>query len=271
MTELSSAVFLVGSQRSGTTALGLALNAAYACEDRTFTVNGKLPYVLHRWLRQSDINGLHLRSDEITYSLVRRRPYGAGATRWVEKACDTIHDCARLLAQDDPGLPRSVAALTARIVADVYGTAGNWGDKYNEYMLDLDSLRPLAPGIKILLLVRDPAEVAASMVRWTPQRAWCPTTIEHAQAKWTQWHEQFLTHPVTARVPLLVVDYADLRGERVARQIGEFCELDAAIDRDGLHPRTAPQLPPRLPKADRLWSCLRQMAPGAVSLFEEAN
>jgi hypothetical protein len=259
-------VFLTGCQRSGTTALAVALSAAYERDGRLFTVNGKLPYVLHRWLSQSDIDGMHLRCDEIIHALRRRNPYGTAAELWLESASTALCAHAERLARDDPSLPRGIDDLAVRIMADSYGADGGWGDKYNEYMTDLDALRPLLPNVKVLLLVRHPIQVAESMLAWLPRRAWCPTTSESVQVKWTRWHEQFFSHPLLGSIPLLVVDYAELATVQVSHRISDFCRLNTAIEQGALRPRHAAIVQSPLPPADRLWSRLRQLADSPEAL-----
>ncbi|MER5891312.1 hypothetical protein ABT160_46550, partial [Streptomyces sp. NPDC001941] len=78
----TSPVILLGAQRCGTTAFAYAMNLAFHDSGGHFTVNGKLPYLLHRWLTAQDLADRHLRADEILHALDRRPPDGAGVERW---------------------------------------------------------------------------------------------------------------------------------------------------------------------------------------------
>jgi hypothetical protein len=254
----SASVFLVGCQRSGTTALASALNLAYASEGRVFTVNGKLPYLLDRWLRQSDVDARHLRDDEIRHALARRLPYGVGVSEWLDRAEAALTAAAQeIAAARTPAPDRN--EIVRRIVARAYGGRTGWGDKYNEYLLDPGCLYPFRDTARVVLVVRDPAEVAASMLSWRPRRGWCPQTEPAAQAKWVAWHRQFLAHPLTAELPLLVVDYADMWRPPVLRQVEQFCQLETPVEplRRTTPARTA--LPPATDEASALWVRLRDM------------
>ena len=66
MSNGTQPVILLGAQRSGTTALGSVLSAAFADTGSLFTNNGKLPYVLHRWCTDADLRGQHLRVESVT-------------------------------------------------------------------------------------------------------------------------------------------------------------------------------------------------------------
>src|SRR4051812_36557269 len=87
-------VFLVGAQRSGTTALASCLSAAFARRGGTFTVNGKLLYVLSRWMRPEDLHGRHLRTDEMLHALRRRSVWGVGSEQWLERAESALRAAA---------------------------------------------------------------------------------------------------------------------------------------------------------------------------------
>ncbi|MGN0116368.1 MAG: hypothetical protein ACI39M_02635, partial [Streptomyces albidoflavus] len=95
----ASPVILLGGQRCGTTALAYALNLAFDDHGGHFTVNGKLPYLLHRWLTREDLRHGHLRADEILHALDRRPPDGAGAARWRERVERSLRQAAREVAE----------------------------------------------------------------------------------------------------------------------------------------------------------------------------
>src|ERR1700685_4648898 len=86
-------IMLVGAQRSGTTALAVALSQGIATLGGCFTINGKLPYFLRRWWTPADADAHHLRSDEIAHALERIRDDAAGA--WLNRAREALLASAR--------------------------------------------------------------------------------------------------------------------------------------------------------------------------------
>jgi hypothetical protein len=200
-------ILLVGPQRSGTTALGSALSAALAAEGGCFTVNGKLPYLLRRWWTEADAAAGHLRADEVVHALERIAPYGAGAEAWLERTREAIVASARRAAR---GAAAPVTAEIRRICAEAYGP-GPWGDKYNEYLLELPWLHAAFPDARWVFLVREPSEAVASMLAWTREKPWNPGDAAAGAAKWAHWASRWLAFreaiPAAKRVEL---DYADL-------------------------------------------------------------
>lgn len=156
-------VFLVGAQRSRTTALASVLQRAVAAVGGEFTINGKLPYVTSRWLTNDDLVHGHVRADEMVHALRRKRPYGPGADDFLERAEGALTALARRAALMDAPPDRDVAIR--RLALEAYG-AVQWGDKYNEYALMADELIRLWPSARVVILVRHPASVAASVLRW---------------------------------------------------------------------------------------------------------
>ncbi|MBV1957164.1 sulfotransferase [Streptomyces albidoflavus] len=262
----ASPVILLGGQRCGTTALAYALNLAFDDHGGHFTVNGKLPYLLHRWLTREDLRHGHLRADEILHALDRRPPDGAGAARWRERVERSLRQAAREVAEGRAG--EDPAALGRRILTESAGELPYWGDKYNEYLLHLDHLDALLPDARYVMLVRHPEEAARSMLRWTGDRPWLPATREAALAKWTSWNSNW--PGLAGRLPAgrkLVVEYQALcRGEATGR-LSEFTGLDLAPYLAGLKPRTAaaPEKTALPAPTARLWARLRTDAssPGA--------
>ncbi|MFE2284669.1 sulfotransferase family protein [Streptomyces sp. NPDC059443] len=233
----TSPVILLGGQRCGTTALAYAMNLAFHDAGGHFTVNGKLPYLLHRWLGPDDLAHRHLRADEILYALDRRPADGAGADRWRERVERSLRAAAREVAEgtagDDP------VALARRILTEAAQGLPHWGDKYNEYLLHLPHLDAVLPDARYVMLVRHPEEAARSMLRWTGDRPWVPVTREAALAKWTSWNREWLAF--ADRIPAgrrLVIEYQALcRGEET-RRLEEFTGLDLRPYLAGLNPRT---------------------------------
>ncbi len=234
-------VFLLGSQRCGTTALSYALSSAYDRAGGHFTVNGKLPYLLDRWLTADDLAHRHLRADEILHALDRRPPDGDGVARWRAQAERALRDAARDVAEGSAGAgPEAARALGARVMARSYEGFDRWGDKYNEYLLHLPGLAGLVPDARYVMLVRHPEEAARSMLRWTGDRPWRPSTREAALAKWTEWNARWLGFaPGVPGADRLVIEYHALcRGEETDR-LEEFLQLSLAPQLTGLEPRSA--------------------------------
>ncbi|MDL4816952.1 sulfotransferase [Actinomadura opuntiae] len=226
-----TALLLLGAQRSGTTALAHALSRAYADAGGIFTVNGKLPYLLPRWTTAADLAGRHFRADEIGYALRRRPPAGEGADRWLKGVDDVLRDAAAAVARGahpaHGGSADPAAALVADIVAKAYAPWRRWGDKYNEYLLDLPAVLAAVPDARLVLLVRNPLEAAASQLEWTGDRPWRPRTVEDACAKWAAWHRPWLeTAPGLDPGRLLVIGYRALCEGRATGRLSAFCDLD---------------------------------------------
>lgn len=209
-----SPVILLGGQRCGTTALAYAMNLAFHDAGGHFTVNGKLPYLLHRWLGGQDLADRHLRADEILHALDRRPPDGAGVEQWRARVERSLRAAARDVAEgaagDDP------VELARRILGAAQGESPYWGDKYNEYLLHLPWFGRVLPDARYVMLVRHPVEAARSMLRWKGDRPYVPLTEEAALAKWTAWNRHWLAFaPGVPAERRLVVEYHALcRGRR---------------------------------------------------------
>jgi hypothetical protein len=201
-------LFVVGPQRSGTTALGLALSAALAAAGGCFTVNGKLPYMLRRWWTDEDAAARHLRADEVASALTRIPPQGAGAAAWLTRTGEALTASAGRAACG--AAERSAIAEVRRVCSEAYGS-GPWGDKYNEYLLELPWLHAAFPDATWVFLARDPGEAVASMLAWRRDKPWNPGDAAAASAKWADWTSRWLEFrdrvPACRRVEL---DYADL-------------------------------------------------------------
>jgi len=238
-------LFLVGAQRSGTTALGLALSSAFAERGWAFTVDGKLPYLLRRWWLPDDQVAMHMRCDEVEHGLVRMSPQGVDACAWTVRASGALRAAAALVAE---GPERVDLAATAReVCAQAYG-GDTWGDKYNEYLLDLDWLEATFPRARWIYLVRDPQQVIASMLGWS-KRWWNPRTADACARKWAHWNDRWLAF--RKRIPeerRLEVDYAALcAGEH--ELLSRFTGLDMAPFLAGYRARRKATTPVPLPEA----------------------
>ncbi|MFB4306223.1 sulfotransferase [Actinomadura sp. GTD37] len=251
-------LLLLGAQRSGTTALAHALSRAFADAGGLFTVNGKLPYLLPRWTTAADLAGRHFRADEIAHALARRPPAGEGAGQWLKGVDEVLRDTAAQVAagaHDDP------EALVADVVARAYARWPRWGDKYNEYLIDLPAVLDAVPGARIVLLVRHPLEAAASQLEWTGDRPWRPATVADACAKWASWHAPWLAaaaHLDPGR--WLVIGYRTLCAGRATDRLSAFCDLALEPYLTGLRAtRPAPPDDDPPPGAARVWRSLCEM------------
>ncbi|MCP3798470.1 sulfotransferase [Allokutzneria sp. A3M-2-11 16] len=247
-------VVLLGAQRSGTTALASVLDAAFDSVGGVFTINGKLPYFLHRWCGAADLRSRHLRVDEILHALHRKKPYGRHSSEWLARTEQVLRTTAAEVADQPVTDP---VGLRRDIVRQCYAGASRFGDKYNEYLLELDSLAETIPDALWVLLIRHPAAVADSMTRWRGDRPWRPAGRDQALAKWAAWHEPWLAHPRThdgARC--VVVEYGRLCEGEDLRRLSEAIDLDLVPYSDELverRPRGDLAIPPG---ARALWADL---------------
>ncbi|WP_084963704.1 sulfotransferase [Thermoactinospora rubra] len=231
---MTAPLLLLGAQRSGTTALAHALSRAYAGAGGLFTVNGKLPYLLPRWCTEADLRGRHFRADEILHALARKPPGGEGSDRWLAHVEQVLRRVAAEVAQ---GYGGAAPSLVARVIADSYAPWPLWGDKYNEYLMDLPALLAAVPSARLVLLVRHPEAVAESVLRWPGDRPWKPVTRPGAYAKWAAWHRGWLELAGgLAEERLMVVGYHALCAGKATRRLSEFTGLDLAPYLTGLRP-----------------------------------
>ncbi|GAB3900402.1 hypothetical protein GCM10029964_087720 [Kibdelosporangium lantanae] len=251
-------LLLLGAQRSGTTALAFALSRAYAEAGGIFTVNGKLPYLLPRWTTPADLAGRHLRADEILHTIHRKPPAGDGVDKWLDGVDRVLRQAAAAVARGEHTDP-------ADLIAQAYAAWPRWGDKYNEYLLDLPEVLRTVPGARLVLLVRHPLEAAASQLEWSGDRPWRPTTVADACAKWVSWHLPWFE--VTADLDptrYLVIDYRALCAGRATDRLTEFCGLDLAPHLTGMRAtRPAEDTTDLPPDVARVWHalCERESTP----------
>lgn len=215
----SGPTFLVGAQRSGTTAMGVALARAFASRGLCFTVNGRLPYLLHRWWTQMDADALHLRGDEVVALLRRKPPIGPDAEEWVNRAIVSVTDMTAFAANN------RVDALNA--IRDACGQAYKtcqWGDKYNEYLLEIPWLTEVFPTARWIFLFRSPGSVVSSMQNWDKTKIWNPTAASQASQKWVYWNSMWLRHreriPESRRIELQYEEICKGRIEKLSYFVG---------------------------------------------------
>ncbi|MGC5009254.1 sulfotransferase [Streptosporangium sp. DT93] len=250
---------LLGAQRSGTTALAAVLDRAFDAVGGLFTINGKLPYLLHRWCTEEDLSARHLRVDEMLHALRRRPPYGRASGRWLATVEEVLREAAAEVAA---GRVEDAVTFRRDLVNRAYRGATRFGEKYNEYLLELDRLDQTVPDAHWVLLVRHPAAVAASTLRWSGDRPWRPATWEAALDKWVAWHEPWLRHGRT-RDPArrTVLEYDRLcAGEDLAR-LSAVADLDLVPIASLLARRPPPEEPEELPPhVERVWRALLDSA-----------
>lgn len=251
-------LFVVGAQRSGTTVLAHAISAQYPVQRHgTFTVNGKLWYFVLRWLGIDDLAARHARADEISHALRRRPAEGTAAEPWLRRADSALHALAVRVARG--GYPVSKAGLLAARRDLAAAVAGDepWGDKYNEYLLQLPALHATFPDARWLFLRRNPAEVVASMLAWTGNRPWNPGTVRDAEAKWVAWNRHWLAfRPALKQSQVLELDYADLCSGQAHRMVQDFTELDLAESLRNYQRRDGPAPAAVSAETRRVWADL---------------
>jgi hypothetical protein len=214
-------IILVGAQRSGTTALAAALSKAIATLGGCFTINGKLPYLLRRWWTSPDADAQHLRSDEVTHGLTRMPAQGDGADEWLKRAQEALLASACRASKTRV----SIVDEVRRVCAEAYGQ-GPWGDKYNEYLLDLPWFNAMFPDARWVFLVREPGEAVASMLAWRHCKPWNPRETAAASSKWAHWTSRWLAfRDSVAPRQRMEIDYASLC-EGHHNKLSEFVGVD---------------------------------------------
>lgn len=221
-------LFLVGAQRSGTTALAHVLSEqTHAQQQGVFTVNGKLWYLLLRWLDAGDLEARHFRADEVCHALRRRPAQGVAAQDWLASAEGALRELARRVAAGAYPASRDGVLAARRAVAAAAVGAAPWGDKYNEYLLELPELDATFPAARWIFLSRDPTEVVASMLAWTGDRPWNPAARQDAESKWASWNGRWLAFRSgldPGRV--LELDYAEVCSGAARPALQRFTGLD---------------------------------------------
>lgn len=181
--------FVLGAQRSGTTILSDTL-----AENQSIflTIEGKLLYYLITWVgRDPDPRpGWQIRLDEIAYSLKRKPISGIDAVAVSEmiEHLETGFPVGRFLHATSRDIVRN-------IWFDIYKRLAHgkpvFGDKYSEYLLQIQEIIALFPDAKYIFIHRDPFDVAESAVRTFRDHSWAPT-LNIAFAKWAAWNQNWL-------------------------------------------------------------------------------
>ena len=254
---MSDPTFLVGFQRSGTTALAGVLNAAFRAAGGCFTINGRLPYLLRRWYTSEDVRHRHVRGDEVAYALGRRAFTFPEADAWHGRARSAVEASARRVA-DDPVVPE-VRDELRRVCRDAYGGAALWGDKYNEYLLDLEYLAWVFPAARWIFLVRDPSSVAESMGRWRG-KIWNPAVAAYQYEKWAAWNGRWLRFRGSVEDDRrLELEYGALADDAAIDRLGRFTGTPVSAYRDllGVGPAAPEDTLPEL--ARRVWEAFADL------------
>jgi Sulfotransferase family len=254
---------LIGFQRSGTTAFGHVLANLFASGGGMFTVNGKLLYYLRRWLTQSDLDASHFRYDEIQHALLRIRPVGPGADLWLNTATTALTKAA-IEVWARPECFANPQQLTRWILNETYKSWSFWGEKYNENMLDINYIEETLEFPKYLYIFRKPADVVASMLSWSPEKAWNPRAEHAAYSKWHAWNSTALQ--ALASIPrerVLVVEYGPSLTDKITRMaLGKFLPLPLAENTfDSFIVGSGNKNPPPFyPEISKIYEQLRSLA-----------
>ena len=206
---IKNPLFLIGAQRSGTTIFSLLLAEH---KDTFIAVNGKLLYYLITWLypwSQPIING-HIRLDEVVHSLKRKRILGISESH-LEKMYQVLETQFNYQTYDTLETPEIIAHIWVKTFRAISNGEPVIGEKYNEYLIQLDEIRQIFPRARYIFIYRHYLDTAESMFRVFRNRSWGPLNYENAIIKWARWNEQWLkfkrTNPNT---PFFEVKYEDL-------------------------------------------------------------
>jgi hypothetical protein len=206
-------------------------------------------YLAARWLRQDDVAARHLRTDEVLHALWRRPAGGVGAEAWAVRAEEALRAAAQRVADGDS---TDAHGLVCEVAAQAYGTP-LWGDKYNEYLLDLPYLHELYPRARWLFLYRHPVEVSDSMLRWEGDRPWRSTSAAACEEKWAEWNGRWLDFRDHVRPDRrLELSYDDVCHAAGAAGLADFAGI--SLTGAPLRRRALPaQGPPVTERAAEIW------------------
>lgn len=211
-------VFLVGCQRSGTTALAMHLQQH---PDLAMTVNGKLLYLLIVWLLDQGVHCTcgHVRLDEVAFAFARKAPYNLSPQR-IQDVQAYLAVGAQRHVVDGLDMHGAIRAILADVYAIVRAGARRIGDKYNEYLLQLPAIHSIYPDAKYIFVFRDPVDVAESMLRHFHDRPWAPADAVRALDKWASWNARWLA----MRGTIGPARYIELRYEALVAEPAQTCE-----------------------------------------------
>ncbi|MCE7985824.1 MAG: sulfotransferase [Caldilinea sp. CFX5] len=173
-TDNQQPIFVVGAPRSGTTLLAamLAAHSRLSCGPETrffhFLVKSNPASLLEEWPRHA-VDYLY------SIELIEAIPEHYGLSR------KQIH--AYLQARE-PHISAILAALTEQFMHKE--NKGRWVEKSPEHLLCLDSIRYYFPQSPVVRIIRDPRDVALSLIK-TP---WAPQDYLEAVLFWRNYDEQ---------------------------------------------------------------------------------
>src|SRR5262249_27103155 len=158
ISSMSSPIFVLGAQRTGSTLIGRMLAAL---PESAITINGKVAYYLFLYIPTTPTWWQwieHLRTDEILHALSRKPPIQA-PDRFNEHVVEGLRlgRLDLLGLTDRPTRRQAIAHLTRTVYTALAPQARLWGDKYNEYVLQLDDLHGCFPDARWVWTVREAA------------------------------------------------------------------------------------------------------------------
>ena len=226
-------IILLGAQRSGTTALAYSLNNLFAQKNGQFTINDKIIYYLQRWLTDKDIENRHFRADEVVYSLKRVVPKGIpNENLWMEQISVILNKTSSLIAD---GTDICAIDFIRNIMSEIYGNYAVWGYKYNEDILNISYISTLFPKARFIILVRNPLDVANSILNWKKEKVWRPSSISENLRKWECWHQELISlinHWDKSK--FIVLDYDKLCEGEYKKDLSSFLNMEIGNEFDNL-------------------------------------
>lgn len=220
-------LFIIGAQRSGTTILSLMLSR----HSKVFlTVNGKILYYLIHWIYydKSSYRQNHIRLDEIVYSL-KRRPILGIEDNILSSMLDILSNEFSISDFYDKAPKEIITYIWETTYKSVCNDAIIVGDKYNEYLLQLETLKQIYPFARYIFIYRNGKDAAESMVRQFNGRAYVPRNYEEAFTKWAQWNSCWLDiRDSILSANKLEICYEDFVSNPVQTfiDIGQFLDID---------------------------------------------
>jgi hypothetical protein len=224
MTHTTIPFLITGMQRSGTTILAKLLRQH---PDVYLTIDGKVLYYLIIWILRdpAGLNALHPRLDEVSHGLLRKHVKGIDGS-------DLRRIAADLITAKIPIEGRSEAAYVRRVVSLCYERVADnrhvWGDKYNEYLLQLPEIAAVDRDFRIIFIHRHPLASASSTLNRFAERPWGPRTLCDALTKWVLWNECWLKQrALFSSANRLEISYEEMVGNprRYAQIICDFLNV----------------------------------------------
>jgi len=138
---------------------------------------------------------------------------------------------------------------------------GLWGDKYNEYLWELDTLATWFPDASWLFVVRHPGEVRESVRAWTGDRPWLPSTDAAIELRWVAWNQRWLAfRSRVSPARRLEVTYRDLCSGSAAGVVEDFTGVSVEGLATMRRPPRSQGADVRTTEAQDLWTDLEHLA-----------